>query len=243
MTDGPSTGRPVIGVTSYVEPVDRAPWRQQTSAVLPHDYVRQVEQAGGLAVVLPPRVDADDAMALDVVRRLDGVILSGGADVAAERYGATRHPVMQDPRPDRDAWEWAVVRATAHLDVPLLGICRGMQVMAAEAGGELQQHLPELVGHDGHQPEPGRYAHHSVTCVPDTRLAEVLGTDELQVPTYHHQGVLSHPGYTACAWHADGTLEAIEDPDARFRLAVQWHPEAGTDGRLFEALVQAARVR
>lgn len=233
--------RPVVGVSCYVEDVDRSPWRTQLSSVLPHNYVQHLVAAGALPVLLPPRADADAEMAAEVLSRLDGLVISGGADVEAGRYGMERHPSMQDPRPDRDAWELALVEVALERDVPLLGICRGMQVMAVQAGGRLVQHLPEVLGDTGHQPVPGVYADHPVTPVPGTRLAEILGTAELPVPTYHHQGVADHPTYTASAWHADGTLEAFEHADARFRIAVQWHPEAGEDPRLFEALVAACR--
>lgn len=235
---------PVIGISSYLEPVDRSPWVAQRSAVLPHDYVRQVEQAGGLAVLLPPRLDAGERLAVEVLERVDGVIVSGGADVEASRYGAEPHPTSQSPRPDRDTWEIALVRAAIARDVPLLGICRGMQVMAVEAGGTLEQHVPDRVGNDEHSPAPGRYASHVVATVAGTQLAHLLGEQPLTVPTHHHQAVrsgsLSGTAYIPAAWHADGTLEAMEDPSGRFRLAVQWHPEVGEDPRLFEALIAVA---
>lgn len=231
--------RPVIGITSYVEAVTRGDWAGQHSTVLPHAYVEHVERAGAIAVVLPPRLDAEDALVAGLLARLDGVIIAGGADVEPSRYAAVPDSRVQSPRPDRDAFELAVARVTAQSGQPLLGICRGMQVMAVAAGGELEQHLPDRVGHEGHSPTPGAYASHHVTPVEGTRLASILGTDVLDVPTYHHQGVRTHPGYTASAWHEDGTLEAMEDTAYPFRCAVQWHPEAGTDGRLFDALVGA----
>ncbi len=241
-----STTRPVIGLTCYVEEVDRAPWVGQRSAVLPHRYAAHVERAGGVAVLLPPRADVDEAMALEVVGRLDGLVLVGGADVEAVRYGAAPHPTSQVPRPDRDAWELALLGAAVARDLPVLGICRGMQVMAVEAGGALEQHLPERVGHEGHCPRPGAYASHHVTPVPGTRLAGLLGEEPLDVPTYHHQGVypesLRASGWVAAAWHDDGTLEAMEDPTGLFRLAVQWHAEEAEGAALFEALVEAARA-
>ncbi|MEO6020465.1 MAG: gamma-glutamyl-gamma-aminobutyrate hydrolase family protein [Knoellia sp.] len=233
--------RPVIGITSYVEPVSRGDWVGQRSALLPHAYVEQVERAGAVAVVLPPRLDADDALVAGLLARLDGVIIAGGADVETSRYAAVPDSHIQAPRPDRDTFELAVARVTAQTRQPLLGICRGMQVMAVEAGGELEQHIPDRVGNDVHSPTPGAYASHHVTCVEGTRLASLLGSEVLDVPTYHHQAVLSHPGYTAAAWHADGTVEAMEDTAYPFRMAVQWHPEAGTDTRLFDALVSASR--
>ncbi len=147
--------------------------------------------------------------------------------------------MVQSPRPDRDDLEMALVRAAVAADLPLLGICRGMQVMAVAAGGALEQHLPDVVGHAGHCPAPGRYGTHTVRTGSGSRLRQVLG-ERVDVPTYHHQGVLSHPGYVAAAWADDDVVEALEAPTARFRIGVQWHPEVGTDRRLFEALVAAA---
>jgi putative glutamine amidotransferase len=238
------TSRPVIGVSAYVEPVDRSVWVQQPSAVLPHRYLDHLERAGAIAVILPPRHDADDEMADTVLERLDGLVIAGGADVEAARYDADPHPHAQKPRPDRDEWELALARMSARRDLPVLGICRGMQVMAVEAGAVLDQHLPEVVGHESHSPSPGEYSSHHATPADGTRLAALLGTEPLDVPTYHHQAVrpesLEGTPYRAAAWHEDGTLEGMEDAGSTFRLAVQWHPEAGDDGRLFTALVEAA---
>jgi putative glutamine amidotransferase len=242
-----TTRRPVVGLTSYVEEVDRSPWVGQRSAVLPHRYVAHVERAGGLAVLLPPRADVDEAMARELVGRLDGLVLVGGADVEASRYGASPHPTSQSPRPDRDAWEIALLAAAVESDLPVLGICRGMQVMAVAAGAVLDQHLPDRVGHEGHCPRPGMYASHHVLPVPGTRVARLLGGGPLDVPTYHHQGVrpesLEGSGWIAAAWHDDGTLEAMEDPSGCFRVAVQWHAEEDEGAALFEALVTAAGER
>jgi len=235
---------PVIGVSCYVEDVDRSPWRSQRSAVLPHRYVEHLERAGAVAVVLPPRPDAGDDLAAAVLARLDGLVIAGGSDVQADRYGADPHPTSQAARPDRDQWELALARVSAAHDLPVLGICRGMQVLAVAAGGTLEQHLPDLVGHEAHCPRPGEYTSHSVTPVEGTLLGELLGTAPIDVPTYHHQAVrpqsLVGTAYRPSAWHADGTLEAMEDPASGFRLAVQWHPEAGDDGRLFDAFVATA---
>lgn len=233
------SGRPVIGITAYVERASWGHWVDVPGALVPHRYVRMVEDAGGIAVVIPPRPDTDDGVALEILRRLDGVVLAGGVDVAPELYADERHATVQASRPDRDTTELAIARATATLDLPLLGICRGMQVMAVAAGGVLEQHVPDRVGHDDHSPGPATYGSHPIRTVPGTRLAEILG-EHTDVPSYHHQSVLTHPGYEPSAWADDGTLEAMEDPDAPFRLAVQWHPEVGTDPRLFQALVAAA---
>ena len=232
---------PVIGITAYVEPASWAAWRDVPAVLVPLGYVRHVRDAGGLPVVLPPLPPGtDDETVTALLDRLDGVLISGGVDVEPGRYDAEPHPTVQAPRPDRDSTELAVARLAEQRDLPLLGVCRGMQVMAVAAGGELEQHLPDRVGHAGHAPAPGTYGEHLVRTVPGTRLAAVLG-DEVTVPTYHHQGVTTHPGLVESGWAEDGVLEAFEDPDARFRLGVQWHPEVGEDPRLFESLVAAAR--
>jgi len=239
--------RPVVGLTSYVEDVDRSPWVGQRSAVLPYRYIEQVQRAGALAVVLPPRVDVDAAMATAVLERLDGLVIGGGADVDAAHYDADPHPSSQDPRHDRDAWEIALAHGARRLDLPVLGICRGMQVMAVAAGATLLQHLPEVVGHEAHCPEPGVYASHHITPVRGSRLAALLGEEPVDVPTYHHQAVrpgsLEGSGWAAAAWHDDGTLEAMEDRSGHFRVAVQWHAEESEGVALFDALVAAARER
>lgn len=229
---------PVIGITCYVEEAVRGVWASMPHALLPYNYVRKIERAGGIAVLIPPRVDADVQMAGAVVSRLDGLMLAGGVDVEPARYAAKPHPSVQQARPDRDAFELALAQVTRELDLPVLGVCRGMQVMAVAAGGTLEQHLPDLVGHDEHSPAPGVYGTHTVRTVEGTRVSALLG-QQIAVPSYHHQSVSSYPGYIPAAWAPDGTLEAMEHPAARFRLAVQWHPEAGQDDRLFDAFVQA----
>lgn len=236
-----SDPRPVIGITTYVEPASRGDWVDVPSALIPYSYVQKVEQAGGIAVLIPPRTDAEDGLAHEVLSRLDGVIITGGADVAPELYAAQRHASVQASRPDRDTTELAVARVSGELDLPVLGICRGMQVMAVAAGGTLEQHVPERVGHNGHSPGPAAYGSHAVDTVDGTVTAGLLGP-HVDVPSYHHQAVVTHPGYAASAWAPDGTLEAMEDGSAGFRVAVQWHPEEGSDPRLFEALVAAART-
>ncbi len=238
---------PVIGITCYVEPVDRRPWVHQPSAVLPRLYLDHLEAAGAIGVVLPPREDATDELADAVLSRVDALVIAGGADIESTHYGAEAHPTAQEPRRDRDSWEIALARAARARDLPILGICRGMQVLAVASGGHLEQHLPDRVGHHDHSPVVGAYAWHPVRIEQGTRLAGILGggpRDDDGVPTYHHQAVdpesLRDTGFRPSAWHEDGTLEAMEDPAAAFAVAVQWHPEAGTDPRLFEALVEAA---
>ncbi len=231
--------RPVIGITTYLEPASWAAWVDVQAALVPHAYVHKLEEAGAVVLLVPPRAEVDEAFAHEVLDRLDGLVIAGGADVEPRRYGARPHPLVRVVRPDRDDLELLLARVTAERPTPVLGICRGMQVMAVAAGGELEQHLPDRAGTIAHMGSPGTYTHHLIATVEGTRVAEVFGAS-VEVPSSHHQSVLSHPGYRPAAFASDGTLEAMEDPGQPFRLAVQWHPEAGEDPRLFDALVAAA---
>jgi putative glutamine amidotransferase len=232
--------RPVIGITTYVEPASWAVWHDVPAALVPFAYVRQVTAAGGLPLLVPPLPEGTpEAEVRALLGRLDGLILSGGADVEPSRYGAEPHANVQVPRPDRDGSELALAEASAAADLPVLGVCRGMQVMAVAAGGDLWQHLPDVIGSDLHAPGAGEYGHHEVRIDLDSRLGAILG-ERVDVATYHHQGVGEHPGLNGTAWSDDGLLEAFEDTGASFRLGVQWHPEVGQDPRLFLALVEAA---
>ena len=222
--------RPIIGITSYVEPAAWGVWHDVPAALLPYTYVRAVEAAGGRAVVIPP-----DPESAEIVRVLDGLVLAGGPDVDASRYGAPADP-RTDSRPERDAGELALVGA----DLPILGVCRGMQLLAVAHGGRLHQHLPDVVGHDKHRPALGVYGSHGARFVRGSLIERVMEGDG-EVNSYHHQGV-AHPGrLTVTGWADDGTIEAVEDPARPFLLGVQWHPEADGDIRPFRALVEAAR--
>jgi putative glutamine amidotransferase len=235
----PST-RPIIGITTYVEPASWAVWRDVPAALLPYAYVRQVADAGGLPLLIPPLPsDATPEDVREVLGRLDGLILSGGADVEPERYGAAPHPSVQAPRRDRDGSELELARESGPAGVPVLGVCRGMQVMAVAAGGTLDQHTPDLVGHEEHSPGGDEFGSISVSTTESSALGSILGP-AVSVHCHHHQSVRSHPGYEAVAHADDGTLEAMEAEGNRFCLAVQWHPEMGRDQRLFDALVKAA---
>lgn len=227
---------PVVGVTASRE---EASWGHWSSPALlaPAAYVEAITAAGGLAVLLVP----EDREVAEVVARLDALVLSGGADMDPAAYGAAPHPSSGAPQPGRDAAELAYLRAGAGRDLPVLGICRGMQVMNVARGGTLLQHLPDVVGHDGHRPTPGVFATHQVSVEAGSRLASIVGTRCSDVPTHHHQGLdRLGDGLRAVAWAGDGTIEAVEDPRATFLLGVQWHPEAGADLSLFSALVAAA---
>jgi putative glutamine amidotransferase len=226
--------RPLIGITSYVEQARWGVWDSK-AALVPYAYVQQVTDAGGRAVIIPPASEPEE-----ILRVLDGLLLAGGADVDPERYGQPPHPETAGLRPDRDAGELGLLDAALSHDLPVLGVCRGMQLMAVQAGGHLHQHLPELVGHEGHRPAVGVYGEHPVRIEPASRLATVLGP-RVHVRSYHHQGVVDAGRLAVSAWAEDGTIEAVEDPSRRFALGVLWHPEVGEDPRLFDALVGAAR--
>jgi putative glutamine amidotransferase len=231
--------RPVIGITSYVEPASWGAWTQVRATLVPDAYVQHVRAAGAIPVVVPPLAgDATEADARTLLSRLDGLVLAGGADVESSRYGRQPHELAQEPRPDRDSGELLLARVSRDL-VPVLGVCRGMQVMVVAAGGELEQHLPDRLGHLDHGPAPATYGSEVVETVVGSRLRHVLG-DKVEVNCYHHQGVASHPSYDVAALSADGVVEAIEAPGSAFHLGVQWHPEVGSDPRLFRALVRAS---
>lgn len=232
--------RPLIGLTAHAEPASWGLWRDRPATLLPQAYLHHVDAAGGLPVVVPPLSIAAASDAAAVLARLDGLLIIGGPDIDPARYGAAPDPRTGPVRPERDAGELALLAAALDRDLPVLGICRGMELLTVGAGGRLHQHLPDVVGHDRHAPEPATYGRHPVRIAPDTLLGRVLG-DRAEVASYHHQGVAEPGTLTVSAWAPDGVVEGVESPGHRFVLGVLWHPELDEDGRLFEALVRAAR--
>src|SRR3954452_1722849 len=226
--------RPLIGLSAYRERAVWGVWDTQTE-LLNSLYARSVEAAGGIAVLLPPQSEE----AAEGVRRMDGLMITAGSDVEPARSGHPAHPRTQRPRQERDSWELALLDRAAELAIPTLGICRGMQVMAVHAGGTLEQHLPDVVGHDEHSPGGDAFGWLPVTTAAGSRVRALVGA-EVQVNCHHHQAVAEHPGLVPTARAADGTLEALEDPHRPFWLGVQWHPEHGDDHGLFRGLVEAA---
>jgi putative glutamine amidotransferase len=232
-----AVSKPLIGLTSYREDARWGVWSTKAD-LLPSVYSWAIEAAGGVPLLLPVGTAGAEAAAT-VVSRLDGLVVSGGADVSPQRYAEQPHPRTARWRDDRDEWELALLAAADSEQLPTLGICRGMQVMAVGAGGALDQHVPDVVGHEDHSPGGDRFGPTSVRVSEGSRLHELVG-DHLQVHCHHHQAVREHPTYDAVAWATDGTLEAMERPGDRFCLAVQWHPEMAEDAGLFVGLVQAA---
>jgi putative glutamine amidotransferase len=229
--------KPLIGISAYCEVAKWGVWEQRAT-LLTQTYVDAVAGAGGVPVVLPPVPGIEDA-----IDRLDGLIISGGPDVSPDRYGQERGPHTKVVRPDRDAAELALFAGAVQRGLPVLGICRGMQLMNVALGGTLIQHLPDVVGHDGHSPAQNGMGEHKVEIGESGRLAAIVGPGHVAVPTHHHQGIdRLADGLTPTAWSEDGMIEAFElDAGAHpFALAVQWHPEASTEHGLFRALVEAA---
>jgi putative glutamine amidotransferase len=231
--------RPVVGITTYVEPASWGNW-QLDAALIPYMYVQAIERAGGTPLLVPPVEDGVE----EILDALDGLLLSGGADLDPESYGAEAHPETSGTRPARDRAELALLEGALARDLPVLAVCRGSQVLNVARGGDLVQHLPDVVGGEQHREVSGVFSEHPVRIEDDSRLGGLLG-ERTPVKSHHHQGFgRLGEGLREVAWADDGTIEAVEDPERRFAVGVLWHPEAGEDARLFDALVaEAARYR
>jgi gamma-glutamyl-gamma-aminobutyrate hydrolase PuuD len=225
--------KPLIGITTYVEPATWGHW-QLEAALVPYDYVRAVEKAGGRAVLVPP----DDEGIVETLDALDGLVFSGGNDLTPDSYGAEPDPTTNGTNPARDRGELALLTAALEHDLPVLAICRGVEVLNVARGGDLVQHLPDVVGHEEHRAVAGEFSEHSVRVDPESQIETVRGA----VKSHHHQGLgRIGQGLREVAWAEDGVVEAVEDPEKQFLVGVLWHPEAGEDQRLFDRLVEAAR--
>jgi len=229
--------RPLIGITTYVTPARWSSWDVE-AALVPAAYVEAVERSGGRALLVPPSEDGID----ETLEALDGLLFSGGSDLDPGLYDQVPHAETSGVHPERDRAELALLEAALARDMPVLAVCRGSQVLNVARGGDLVQHLPDVVGDEKHKHTPGTFADHDVTLEGGTRLAALLG-ERAPVKSHHHQGFgRVGEGLRVAAHAEDGTIEAVEDPRRRFALGVLWHPEAGEDARLFEELVREAEA-
>jgi len=228
--------RPRVGITTYLEPTIWGVW-ERDAALLPRVYLDAVVAAGGVPLLLPPV--GTDPTVLDV---LDGLIVAGGCDVDPSMYDATPHPETVGTRPGRDEHEKTLILAALDRDLPLLAICRGLQMLNVALGGTLQQHLPDVVAHDEHRPSPAVFGTTEVKVEPGTLTGRLFG-ERASVHCYHHQALdVVAPGLTVAARAGDGTVEAAEVDGHDFAIGVQWHPEENPDDlRLFTALIAASR--
>jgi putative glutamine amidotransferase len=235
-------GSPVIGISGALERARWGVW-EETVALAPRPYATAVQRAGGTAVLLPPdaAAEADPDRMLEI---LDALILAGGSDIDPAGYGAEPHPETRGLWPERDSFEVALARRALERDVPLLGICRGMQILNVARGGTLHQHLPEIIGHERHREVPGTFGDHEVALEPGSLAAEAAGGERVGVKSHHHQGVDEVGEGLVVTGHSvdDDLIEAIELPGRRFALGVIWHPEEDVDDRVIGALVAAART-
>jgi putative glutamine amidotransferase len=238
--------RPVIGICTALERARWSVWDQQ-AYLLPRSYIDAVQREGGIALMLPPdeRVEEEPDGILDLI---DGLILAGGADIDPASYGEEPHPETRGTVPERDRFELALARRALERDIPLLGVCRGMQLMNIATGGTLLQHLPESHGHHEHRRNPGTFdgADHDVRLQGGSLAERAAGEAVHATKSHHHQGIdRVGEGFEVTGWSViDELPEAFEAPDRRFALGVQWHPEADERSRLISALVaEAAAAR
>jgi putative glutamine amidotransferase len=232
----------VIGICAGLEKARWGVW-DQPAALLPLAYLQAIQRAGGLALMLPP----DELLAEDpeqLLGLIDGLILAGGADIDPSSYDRPKHPETHGTVPERDAFEISLARGALARDMPLLGICRGMQMLNVVCGGTLAQHLPELLGHGEHRRVPGSFdgAEHDVTLEDGSLAQRAAGERTHSTRSHHHQGVdcLGAGLVVSGTSDLDGLPEAIELPEKGFALGVQWHPEADPSSSVIDALVQAA---
>jgi putative glutamine amidotransferase len=225
--------QPVIGLTSYLEPAKWGAW-DIPAALIPWNYVNKLQAAGASVVILPP-----DANNHEAISRLDGLVMAGGADIEPARYGAAHQEGTDKPRVERDASELGLYLAARAANIPVFGICRGLQIMAVAHGGSLHQHLPDLVGNTLHRDAPGTFNFHGATFTAGSLIANLVGETEITVNSSHHQAVNSPGDLTVTGYAEDGTIEVCEDPSAEFVLGVQWHPEFSEDEAVSENLFQA----
>jgi putative glutamine amidotransferase len=233
--------RPLIGVCAAIERASFGVWSDEPATVLPLSYSRAIHGAGGMMAMLPPdRRSSEDPR--DLLDRIDALVLGGGADMDAESQGVEAHPETIGTNPDRDRFEIALALGALDRGMPLLGVCRGMQVLNVACGGTLDQHIPDRLGHEIHRPIPGAWAEHEVRIEPGSLAAEAAGTERLTVKSHHHQGIdRIADALTATAWATDDeSVEAIESGDGGFALGVLWHPEEDATDAIIPSLISRA---
>jgi putative glutamine amidotransferase len=236
------SARPVIGICTAVERASWGGWTDVPCNLSPRSYSLAVQDAGGMALLLPP----DDAVAErpdELLDLIDGLMLAGGSDLDPTSYGARRHPETHVTWPERDRFELALAYGAIERDIPVLGICRGMQMLNVACGGTLDQHLPDRVGHEGHRYTAGAFSDHEVRLEDGTLAARAVGAATTAVKSHHHQGVDElGEGLAASGWSsAEGIVEAIELEGKAYALGVLWHPEEDERSRVVGSLVEAAR--
>jgi putative glutamine amidotransferase len=231
--------RPVIGICAAIETAKWAAWEVLVN-LSPRNYSLAVQRAGAIALILPP----DDTIAEspdELLDMIDGLILAGGSDIDPASYGAREHPETKATRPERDRFEIALGTRALERDMPVLGICRGMEMLNVIQGGTLNQHLTGL---ELHRHTPGVFTDHRVELDPGSLAERVVGAPYTEVKSAHHQGLEEiGEGVVASGRADDGVVEAIELPDRRFAVGVLWHPEEDERSRVVGALVQEARER
>jgi putative glutamine amidotransferase len=233
--------RPLIGVCAAVERASFGFWKDEPATLLPLSYSRAIHGAGGMVALLPPDRRASDEPG-ELLDRIDALVLGGGADIDPDNQGIEPHPETVGTNPDRDSFEIALALGALERGIPLLGVCRGMQVLNVACGGSLDQHIPERLGHDRHRPVPGTWAEHDVRLEPGSLAADAAGAERLTVKSHHHQGLdRIAESLTPSGWATDDDcVEAIESDDGQFVLGVLWHPEEDPEDQVIPKLVGVA---
>jgi len=231
--------KPNIGITAATETINYGAWQNVPAFMSPANYVRAVQRAGGRPILLIPD-NEDTKNPSEVLNLIDAVIITGGAgDLNPELYGQKPHPQTGPIQKERDAYELALISAAIERETATLGICRGMQVLNVAYGGAVEQHLPDVVGHEAHRPTPGVFVDHEVRLEPGSLAARTAGSEVADVRSHHHQGIREVGSGLSVTGRAtrDDTVEAIEDQNHPFVLGVLWHPEEDEKSRIIKALV------